>query len=218
MQNNYNIRLFQELDESFLSQIDRHAKMVHLKKGELPFFHDDLLENFYIIVEGKLKSYQMNLETLKEQTLFIYRRGDMLDTIILLDSKPHEVLYKALENTHALQLPIEKVREWIDTDTHFKEKFFPYLATQMRHTEELAADLSLHDTATRFKKLLLENDNPKNRFTYSLLQNLSNTEIANLTGTVRHVIERHLKELKEEKIVSTSKKNISITDKNKLLD
>jgi len=214
---NYDIQLFSKLDEPLKEQINKYAKMVYFKKGDLPFFHDELLKNFYIIVEGKIKSYQINLENLKEQTLFIYRRGDMLDTIIVLDSKPHELLYDAMEDTQALCIPIEKVREWINTNQAFNREFFPYLASQMRHTEELSSDLSLYDTSHRLIKLLLQNINPQNRLKYNLLQNLSNTEIAKLLGTVRHVIERHLKELREQKIIKTGKKSISVQNIEKLL-
>jgi CRP-like cAMP-binding protein len=130
----------------------------------------------------------------------------MLDTITLLDGEPHELLYKALEDVSALQLPMQKVREWIDSNQEFKAKFFPYIAMQMRHTEELATDIALEDTATRVHKLLLANKNPKKHFYYELLHKLSNTEIANLTGTVRHVIERHFKTIKEQKSLQNPKK------------
>jgi CRP-like cAMP-binding protein len=203
---NYNLQLFNELDDTFLHQINMHAKMVQFKKGDLPFFDEELEKHFYFIIEGRIKSYQLHIDSLKEQTIFIYRRGDMLDTITLLDAEPHELLYKALENTNALQIPIEKVREWIDTNKEFKAKFFPYIAMQMRHTEELATDIALEDTATRLHKLLLANKNPKKHFYYELLQKLSNTEIANLTGTVRHVIERHFKTIKEQKSLQNPKK------------
>ena len=53
---------------------------------------------------------------------------------------------------------------------------------------------------------------------YNLLQGLSNTEIAKLIGTVRHVVERHLKALKEDGTITTKNKNVQILDINKLLD
>jgi len=59
--------------------------------------------------------------------------------------------------------------------------------------------------------------NPNDKQHYQLLQNLSKTEIANLLGTVRHVVERHLKELQEDNIIENSRKNIYIKDIEKLL-
>ncbi len=88
----------------------------------------------------------------------------------------------------------------------------------MRHTEELATDLTLYDTKERLINLLIDNLNPKKRFKYNLLHNMSNSEIAKLLGTVRHVVERSLKKLKEDNLIETSRRNIRIKNLENLLD
>jgi len=123
-----------------------------------------------------------------------------------------------MEESEVLQMPIDYVRELISTNKEFNSKFFPYLAQQMRHMEELSEELSLYSTSERLIKLLLQNIDQNNRLKYNLLQGLSNTEIAKLIGTVRHVVERHLKALKEDGTINTKHKNIQILDTGKLLD
>jgi len=214
----YGIEIFENLDQSFEQQFLQYGKIVSFKKRETPFLGDELLKKFYIVLKGKIKSFQMNLDTSKEQTLFVYRAGDMFDTLILLDGKPHEVLYEVIESVDVLELPIEKVREWLKTNEKFNRHFFPYIASQMRHTEELASDLSLYSTSERLSKLLLQNMNPNDDHYYQLLQNLSKTEIAKLLGTVRNVVERHLKELEAEQIIENQRKNIYVKDVKKLLE
>jgi len=206
----YEIELLQNVNDDLEKEILSNTKTVEFQKGNLPFFNDDLLDYFYIVIDGRIKAYQINLDTSKEQTLFIYRQGDMLDTMILLDSKPHELLYEALDKTKVMQIPLHVVRNWMYNNTEFKKKFFPYLASQLRHYEELSSDLSLLDTSHRFVKLLLQNEDTTNRFKYKLLKNLSNSEIAKLLGTVRHVVERHIKELKDKNLITKSRSNISI--------
>jgi len=214
----YGIEIFEELDQSFEQKFLKYGKIISFKKRETPFCNDELSKYFYIVLKGKLKSFQMNLENGKEQTLFVYRAGDMFDTLILLDGKPHDVLYEVLETTDVLQLPIEKVREWLRTSEQFNRHFFPYIASQMRHAETLASDLSLYNTSQRLSKLLLQNINPNDAHYYQLLQNLSKTEIAKLLGTVRNVVERHLKELEAEGVVENSRKNIYVKDVKALLE
>jgi len=214
----YDIKLFNNLDQRFEQQFLQHGRVVSFKKKETPFLDGELLEYFYIVLKGKIKNFQMNLETAKEQTLFVFRTGDMFDTLILLDGKPHDVLYEVIESVELLELPIEKVREWLRTNEQFNRHFFPYIASQMRHTEELASDLSLYSTAERLSKLLLQNINPNDHYYYQLLQNLSKTEIAKLLGTVRNVVERHLKELESEQIIKNQRKNIYVQDVKKLLE
>ncbi len=214
----YGIEIFNKLDQGFEQEFIKYGKIVSFKKKDIPFNGNELSFYFYIVLKGKIKSYQINFNNAKEQTLFIYRQGDMFDTITLLDCKPHEVLYEVLESVELLELPIEKVREWLRTNEQFNRHFFPYIASQMRHTEELASDLSLFSTSERLSKLLLQNINPNDKHYFQLLQNLSKTEIAKLLGTVRHVVERHLKELEKNNTIETSRKNIFIKDVNRLIN
>jgi len=219
MQNNSTqLELLSSLNDTFEKEFYQYAKSFEYKKGSSPFSADDLLKYFYIVMDGRIKTYQINFQTNKEQTLFIYKRGDMFDVISLLDAKVHEVIYEVVEDAQILQLPIDKVRYWLENDTSFNKKFFPYLASHMRYTEDLATELSLYDTKERFLNLLVQNLNPNNKFRYQLLQNLSNSEIAKLLGTVRHVVERSIKQLKADNIIETGRKSIKVKNLKKLLE
>ena len=214
----YELLPFSGLDEMTVTEISRHTKRILFKKGETLFTQGELMRYFYVVIRGKIKMYQLNLNNAKEQTIFILREGDMFDTITLLDGKEHDVMYEALEESEVLQMPIEFVRELISTNKEFNSKFFPYLAQQMRQMEELATDLSLYSTSERLIKLLLQNLDPNNIMKYNLIQGLSHTEIAKLIGTVRHVVERHLKALKEDGVIDVKNRKLQILDARKLLD
>lgn len=214
----YEIELLHNVDKEFESEFYRYAKTIEYKKGSSPFGSDELLKYFYIVVEGKIKTYRINLETLKEQTLFIYKRGDMFDVVSLLDSLAHEVIYEVLEDCKLLELPMQKVREWLDGSSKFSKMFFPYLSSQMRYMEDLASEISLYDVKERFIHLLLQNIDPDDNFKYNLLQDLSNSEISKILGSVRHVLERAIKELKDDGLVETGRKNIKISNLQKLLE
>lgn len=214
----YTIEPFQTLDENVQQEINHFTKLVSFKKGEVLFSHDELSKYFYVLQKGKIKNYQLNLENAKEQTIFIFREGDMFDTITLLDGEVHDVIYEAMADSFAYQMPIEEVRRMIETNHAFNKIFFPYIAKQMRHMEELATDISLYSTEERFIKLLIQNLDPQNLFKYKLLQGLSNTEISKLMGTVRHVIERHLKKLKNDGLLDTKSKTLQMGNSHKLLE
>jgi CRP-like cAMP-binding protein len=215
---NYTIQPFQTLDEGIQQEISHFTKRVTFKKGDTLFTNGELNHYFYVIQKGKIKNYQLNLDNAKEQTIFIFREGDMFDTIILLDGEAHDVMYEAMEETVAFEMPIENVRHMIEHNPEFNRKFFPYLAKQMRHMEELVTDISLYSTEERLIKLLLQNLDPSNILKYNLLQGLSNTEIAKLIGTVRHVVERHLKKLKNDGLLEAKSKTLQINNANKLLE
>jgi biotin operon repressor len=49
-----------------------------------------------------------------------------------------------------------------------------------------------------------------------MLQNLSRAEIANLIGTVRHVVDRHINQLKKEGILDTTRTRFALKNMQKL--
>ena len=208
---------FFQLDSVTQNQIVQSTNRVVLNKGEL-IDNDNLMKYFYIVVDGKVRNYQINLDNAKEQTISILRAGDMFDTMIVLDNKEHYVMYEALSKSELMRFPIEHIRQLLATNDSFRSVFFAYVAQQMRALEELATDMSLYSTSQRLIKLLLQNSDPTNKARYNILKGLSNTQIANLIGTVRHVVERHLKALKNDGIVESKEKNIQIKDTQRLLD
>ncbi len=207
---------FLNIEDSLKQEIVTHASIVTFSKGDTLFDYDSVLEYFYILIDGKVKIYQMNLETSKEQTIYMLTKGDMYDTITLLDGKVHEVLSDVIEPGSVLKIPIKKAREWMYDYPRFGEMVFQYISKQLRNVEELATDLTLLDTQERLVKLLIANlqmqDGGKN-----ILDGLSHAEIANLIGTVRHVVDRHIKQLKNEGILKNEKKKLTFENRDKLL-
>ena len=209
---------FEGLSQQLIDEINRIGIIREYRKIEPAMDADETLRHFYIVLEGRIKVYQYNPQNNREQTLYLLGPHDMFDVLTVLDGRRHEVMTEALDNVKVLELPIEKVREWLNTNPAFNRAFFPYLAKQMRQVEELAIDLSLYDTSTRLMKLILKNLALKHPAKHlGLLQNLSHDEIASMIGTVRHVVNRHLQQLKKEGILNIERKKLAVNDVNKLL-
>jgi CRP-like cAMP-binding protein len=209
---------FDGLSQTLIDEINRIGTIRRYPKGSVAMDSEDTLQNFYIVLSGRIKVYQYNPSNNREQTLYLLGHGDMFDVLTVLDRKEHEVMTTALDVSEVLQLPIEKVREWIDTNPAFNRAFFPYMARQMRQIEELATDLSLYDTSTRLMKLILKNLDFKNPLPdLGLLHKLPHEEIASMIGTVRHVVNRHLQQLKREGILNIERRQLAVNDVDKLL-
>lgn len=194
-------------------------KLIKYERGGVAFDSYDTMNYFYFIMSGKIKISQINPETAKEQTINILTRGDMFDTITLLDGGEHEYLSTVIEESEVVQVPIGHVRELIENDTKFKSFFFPYLAKQMRESEELAVDLSLYDVYNRLLRLIGRNvDTTAGVTKLNLIDNLSHEELASLVGSVRKVVNRNLQKLKEEGVIELSRKHIKLKNLKHLLD
>ncbi len=212
-----NLPIFGKVEEDVISILKRNGRVRNFIKGSSPINSEDTLKYFYIILEGRLKISEINFDTSKEQTLNILVTGDMFDVIPLLDGEPHDVLTTALDNGSFFEVPIEVIKDLLLSSREFNKIFFPYLAKNMRHLENLAIDLSLFDTSTRLMRLLLRNLDLKNPPKLKIINDLSHEEIANLIGTVRHVVNRHIQQLKRDGILDVKRKRLSVNNINSLL-
>ena len=138
-------------------EFEKYGEIIEFSKEDNPFEPENCLKWFFIIVSGKVKIYDINFETNREQTLYLLIRGDMYDVITLLDIKEHTLASEVLEKGKAIRFPIDMVRKWMKTSPSFEQLIYKYVAVQMRKIEELALDLSLLDTKHRLLKLLLKN-------------------------------------------------------------
>ena len=200
-------------------QLFSQKREITIEKGESPFTFIDTQKYFYFILSGKIKISQINTDTSKEQTTHLLTRGDMFDVVTLLDGMSHEYIATALETTKMVQVPIDSVRERINSDPEFNRFFFPYLGKQMRSLENLAIDLSLYDVYQRLLRLIARNiQQTDDGLDLHLINDLSNEELAALVGTVRKVLNRNLQKLKKEGIINISRKKLTLQDLDALFD
>jgi len=216
--NSINLEVFSELDNKLSAEFRDYGEVIKFDKNSTIFDSDETQEWFYIVVSGKVKVYEMNFKSNREQTLYMLVRGDMFDLVTLLDGLAHNLAVDILEAGSVIRFPIAKVREWIRESVEFEQLIYRYIAMQMRNIESLAADLALHDTKERLLKLLLKNIDTIEKRGVSLLDNLSHAEIANLIGTIRHIIDRHLKSLKEDGVLDEKEKKLDLINAKKVYD
>ena len=197
--------------------VQKYGK-VHFFKAKDPLFSpDEMVDKFFFVLEGRIKVYQINFEDGKELTFQILTNGDMYDIVTLLDKKIHDNLLEAIDNVKIILFPIEVVRRWMREDEQFNSLLFPYIAKQFRIIEDKALDLTFLDTGKRLLKLITKYSLNKQNLQNSLLHNLTHDEIASLIGTVRKVLNRQIQKLKKDGILSVSRRNIEINDRQKLL-
>ena len=209
--------VLQEIERSPIALGNK--KDLYFKKGEDPLAHSNTLKYFYFIMSGKIKIYDIDFETSKEQTLYMLSRGDMFDTVALLDGKPNEYISEVLEDTHIIQVPLDDVKQMILKDPDFRQYFYAYIASQLKSMENLAVSLSFYDVYQRVLQLFA-------RFTKTVdgkpqlqvIDNLKHDDIASMVGSVRKVVNRSLQKIKKDGIIDISRKNIHIKNFQKLLD
>lgn len=209
---------FSAMQEQAIRELMSHFRFVSWKKGAIPFDEYDTHHKFYIILQGRIKVYQINENTGNEYTIEILHKGSLFDIICLLDSKKHFVLTEALDDVEALFAPIYVVREAIMKHPEFNQTLFPYLGRRMRAYEEKATDLALLNTWARTLKLFAKHLNIHQASpNLKLINNLSHADLASIIGSARNVLNRHLQKLKKDDIIDIERSHIYIKDAEALI-
>ncbi|MBT8184958.1 MAG: Crp/Fnr family transcriptional regulator, partial [Eudoraea sp.] len=153
----------------------------------------EVSSTFHFIVSGRLKVFKSNPDSGREHTVFVLSSGDVFDVLSLLDSKPHDVYWEALDALEVLIISMENMRHWINEFPEIHKSILYYLGNRMQQLMDVATDVTLHSTLVRLAGLLLKNINGETR-KLELINNLPNDEIAGLIGTTRAVVSRHIQE------------------------
>ena len=209
--------VLQEIDN--FSLLQKHQERVVFTKGEDPLNSVDTQKYFYFVLSGKIKIFQIDFHSSKEQTLYLLSRGDMFDVVSLLDGSKREYLSEVLEDVQLIQLPLEDVQEMIVQDSNFRQLFYSYLASQLKSMESLAVSLSFYDVYQRVLQLFTKFTYMKdNKAVLRVIDNLTHDDLASLVGSVRKVVNRSLQKLKADGVIELSRKKIHIKDFQKILD
>ncbi len=175
------------------------------------------LFTFYIVISGKIKAYNFDQKNNRQLTLFILSKNDVFDVCTLMKGCLHDIYYETLDQTEVLAIPLFKMRKWMNDNTNIINSFFGYIISKMQRLEEYVIDVSLEDTPTRLAKLLFKNMNSSSN-KIELINDLSHKELAQLIGTTRAVINRHIQEFKKDGIIKVERKYIKILDLKALLN
>lgn len=173
--------------------------------------HEKCFHNFYIILSGRVKMYQVEPKGGKEITLFLLTRNDIFDLLCLLDGDEHQVYYECLDNVKVLTAPMTGLRKWLNNNPQQYKNLLPYAGKLIRLLENYVSDITFKNIPTRLTNLLIRNIK-ENSNNLELINDLPNKEIANLIGSTRAVVNRHLQKLKKKGIIHISRNRLEIKD------
>ena len=203
--------LFQGMDRSKWLDILNEFHEEKWPKDSCIINYKKFLYHFYIITSGRIKMYNVDEFSEKEHTIFLLKKGDVFDLYCLLDGIQHQVYYECLDNIKVLAIPMDRLREWLNKNPVYYQNFLAYAGKMMRTLENNASQLIFTDISTRLLNLLLSNVNHSSK-KLEHINDLPNKEIANLIGSTRAVVNRHLQRLKKNGSIRISRKQVEIRD------
>jgi len=200
------------------------SEEVFLDRGKL-FSDQELRSYIFIPITGRVKSYQVNPHTGKEYTIYLFHSGDVFDIVTFIDQHEHEVLFEVAKGGLFIKISYELLDIWIKDEPQLNKNILFVLSHMLLSVEQNASDLALYDTFTRLSKLIVRHvcskplsSTIKTKVRLKHIDSLSHEEMAQLIGTAREVVSRHIKILKERKILEINKRKHHIVNLEALLE
>lgn len=205
--------LFGALDLSQREFLDAHKKCNFYKKKQTLFVEGSLPRGVFCINEGKVKVFKTGDDG-KEQIIQIAKSGDLLGFRSMFAQDAYKVSAQTLEESNICFIPKEDFVSLMDHNSVLRNGIIKELSTELTGQAEFITNMAQKSVRQRlaFVLILLMDVYKEEPI------NLSREDLANFVGTATETLIRLLKDFKEEGIISTETRKITILDVPKLLN
>lgn len=198
--------------EYFLS----FSKKLKFKKGKLIFYEEGIPTGIFLVKRGKAKIYKTGIYG-KDQTFYVYKRGDLFGYHALLANENYEDSCEALEDCEILFIDRKDFNHLLEKIEKLKLLFIQNMSHEfgvLVNTITILAQKPLRERLALYLLILQERyfDEQSQRSEI----NLPREDLANIIGTARESLGRLLKEFKEENLISVNKRTIEIINPEKM--
>lgn len=207
--------LFSELSEEQLARVRRHSHITDLVEGESLFFQGDEVSSFYLIVSGRIKLYRVSADG-KEKVVEIMEDGATFAEALMFLSHPHyPVTATAIAPSRVIGINCREFKSMLreSIDTCFL--LLGSMSFRLRGLIKEIDTLSL-DTGTVRTVAYLLSQAPKDADSYEL--QVAKSVIASRLSVKPETFSRILKHLHQENIVTIEGRNVTIHDRDAMLE
>ncbi len=200
-----------------LEDLAKDRKSRKLKKKEVLFHEGDFPHSLFFINSGRVKTSKMN-EDGKELVTEILGTGEFLGFMPLLEELEYNETATAIEETEVAIIPKEDFITLIVGNRDVAYKFIQMLSNNVLEKETRLLRLAYGSVRERVAEALLTlrtrfKDNDTNGMSFQI----SRDDLAGMVGTATESLIRTLSDFKEEKMIESKGRTITIINPEKLL-
>jgi len=208
----HNVPAFSRLDADQLGLLAASVGSQSFERGEMIFHQGSFGSVLYIIVSGQVRIYTIS-EAGQELALTIFRDGDFLGELALLDGLPRSANAQAMRATTTLTLHRSAFLHTIEACPPIAAAVIEAMAARLRQTNVYAEQLSSLSAPRRVVRQLLGlaaqygiAEGSETRIDLRLTQD----DLASLSGTTRETVNRVLGLLRDQRLVRVERAQVSI--------
>lgn len=191
-----------------------------LKKGKSVFIETSYPSGIFYLKAGRIKEYKIDKDG-KEQIFYICITGELFGCAALLSNEPYTNSATAIEDTEIGYIPRKQFFELLDNSKGFTRGLLNNLSAQFNAMVNLVSICSHASGRTRLAvTLLILNEkyhDGKEAPTGSVI-NLGREDMANMVGVAIETLVRLLNDFKEEGLITTNGRKISILNPRKVAE
>lgn len=200
-----------EAGKEFQEQFKQYAILKKIPAGEFIFIEKDNCTFFALILSGRVRVYKEG-ESGREVTLYRFEKGEscILTVSCILSDSLYPALAVAEEDSEAFLIPANVFREWVSRFDPWRKYVFEILAKRLSSVILVVEEVAFRRVDSRIAELLLKETDKEQTV------RLTHQQIAAEIGTSREVVTRILKDLEQEKMISSGRGIISIINVSEL--
>lgn len=199
-----------------LTDLAKNRKTRKIKKKEILFHEGDFPHSLFFIVSGRVKTSKMN-EDGKELVTELLGTGEFIGYMPLLEDVEYNESATAIEETEVAIIPKEDFMTLIRQNRDVAHKFIQMLSNNVLEKETRLLRLAYGSVRERVAESLLTlrerfSDNESNGMSFQI----SRDDLAGMVGTATESLIRTLSDFKEEKMIESKGRTITIINTEKL--
>ena len=196
-----------------LNKLSEDRKIKTYDKKGMIFMEDSYPNAVYFINNGTVKTFKTN-EDGKDYITSLYKKGDYLGYLPLLEETPYTESGMAMEETEIAVIPRDDFLQLMHNNRDVSIKFIKMLANNIKEKEEKLLKLAYGSLRERVAEALLSlQKSYQKKEEQDLGIAISREDLASLVGTATESLIRTLSDFKEEKLVETEGRKIKILDR-----
>lgn len=181
------------LPEEALVSLATKTKVVKFPKKAMIISEGDQSSSLYVILAGKVRVFGCNDKD-KELTLLIQEAGSHFGELALLSNEPRSAGVQALEKTTCGVIAKADFIHWLKLYPDAAIALLGELTEKVRFLTEKVKQMALSNVYERTIKLLHDMAE-KEGDTYVIYNRPTQSEVANMVGSSREMINKVMKEL-----------------------
>jgi len=147
--------LFRALDDNARAELRASMTEVRLTRRQVLFREGEIGDRLYVIASGKMKMGRTSRDG-RSNLLQLLGPGDTFGEPALFDPGPHTSTATAVTDARLYSLSNQALMPWLRSRPEVGLCLLGQLSRRLRRSTEMVGDLTLHDTAGRVARLLLE--------------------------------------------------------------